>query len=240
MKKLLLISILIPSLSFASVKGIGEYFYGPDTSDNLACSFAEEKAKEDAILNFSGQTIDINTNETCSSEDIECSFLRETNLNTSGVINRVKNKQVKKYVEEGQKICLVEIEVDIQKVQKRTMLFLKDFNHVFRVDDEVKFFVIVNKPGKLIIFNFFDNKYHKLYEMKVDSVNVEFQVPQKQKMIVTLENGVLTNKEKLTFVYSELDLSTKKVYNEFEMNTFLKSIPIDKKDVRNRFVQIVR
>jgi hypothetical protein len=238
MKNLLLISLLVPSISFASVIGIGEYFYGPDTSDNLACSFAEEKAKESAIHNFSGQIIEVNTNETCLSE--ECSFLRETNANTTGTIKSVKNKKVNKYIESGQKVCFVEIEAEVVAVQNRTIFTLKEFNHIFRVNDEVNFSAFVNKPGKIVVFNFTENKYHKLYEKQVNTINSEFKIPSDKRIVAFLPDGVSTNKEKLTFVYLELDIPTKKVYNDFEMKKFLGNIPIEKKSVVNRFVQIVR
>jgi hypothetical protein len=238
MKKLLLISILLPSISFASVIGIGEYFYGPDTSDNLACSFAEEKAKENAIHNFSGQIIEINTNETCLSE--ECSFLRETNANTTGAVKNVKNKKVNKYVESGQKVCFVEIEAEVVAIQNRTIFSLKEFNHIFRVNDEVNFSAFANKPGKIIVFNFTENKYHKLYEKRIDTVNSEFKIPSDKRIVAFLPNNIMTNKEKLTFVYLELDIPIKKVYNGFEMKKFLSSIPVEQKSVVNRFVQIVR
>jgi len=238
MKKLLLISLFVPSISLASSIGIGEYFYGPDTSDNLACSFAEEKAKENAIQNFSGSIIEVNTNETCLSE--ECSFLRETNANTTGVIKSIKNKKVDKYVESGQKVCFVQIEANVIPVQNRTIFTLKDFNHIFRVNDEVIFSAFTNKPGKIVVFNFTENKYHKLYEQRIDTINTEIKIPSDKKMVAVLPNGVLTNKEKLTFVYLELDLPTKKVYNDFEMKKFLGNIPVEKKSVVNRFVQIVR
>ena len=48
MKKVLLLSLLVTN-AFA-VTGIGEYRYGPDTTENQACEFAEEKAKEDGLL----------------------------------------------------------------------------------------------------------------------------------------------------------------------------------------------
>ena len=56
MKKILLAS-LITTNTFA-ITGIGEYRYGPDTTENFACEMAEERAKEDAILKYSGELIE--------------------------------------------------------------------------------------------------------------------------------------------------------------------------------------
>jgi hypothetical protein len=38
--------------SAKEVIGIGEYRYGPDTPQNLACELAEERAKENALSKF--------------------------------------------------------------------------------------------------------------------------------------------------------------------------------------------
>lgn len=238
MKKLLLISILIPSISFASVKGIGEYFYGPDTSDNLACSFAEDKAKESAIQNYSGQLIESNIDEVCLTD--WCSYVKETNTNTTGIIKSILNKKVHKTVEEGQKVCTVEIDALVQQIQKNLVFDVKPFSNIVKENDEVIFFVIVNKPGKFLLFNYYEGNYHKLYELDNLMVNEQFIVPSKNKLYAVLPKDKLTSKEKLVFVYLTVDISVKKVYNDFEMKKFIGSVPVEKRSTINRFVQIVR
>ena len=51
-----LIAITLLTISGVSsakeVIGIGEYRYGPDTPQNLACELAEERAKENALSKF--------------------------------------------------------------------------------------------------------------------------------------------------------------------------------------------
>jgi len=36
----------------AWVSGSGEYYFGPETSESLACSAAEERSKLDSLKNF--------------------------------------------------------------------------------------------------------------------------------------------------------------------------------------------
>lgn len=238
MKKLLLISFLIPSISFASVKGIGEYFYGPDTSQNMACSFAEERAKENAIENFSGLFVESKTVEICSTD--ECSFFRETNNNVTGTIKNVINKKIHNSIEEGQKICIVEIEAVVEKKQNNVILHVKDFSAIIKENTEVNFSIIVNKPGKFILFNHYDQKYHKIYESKNDLINESFNIPKKNKMFAKLTNKQITSKEKLVFVYLTVDIPVKMLYNDFEMKIFLRSLPSNESFVVQRFIQIVR
>ena len=37
------------SLNVGAVTGVGEYRFGPDTTENLACEVAEDRAKQDAL-----------------------------------------------------------------------------------------------------------------------------------------------------------------------------------------------
>ncbi len=238
MKKILLISLLLPSISFASVKGIGEYFYGPDTSDNVACYIAEEKAKEDAVQNFVGQSIESRIDETCLTN--ECFFTRETSNSINGTIEKILDKKISKTTDFGQKICTVEILAQIKQYELNLSFEVKGFNSIFKENSEVNFYAITNTPGKILVFNHYLDSYHKIYESEVEIVDSEFSIPSKDKLYATLPKGKITSKEKLVFVFTTLDIKTKKVYNEFEMKNFIGNIPIKNRVVINRFVQIVR
>jgi hypothetical protein len=238
LKKLLLIGLLLPSISFASVKGVGEYFYGPDTAQNLACFFAEERAKENAIQNFSGTIIESTVTELCLTN--ECSFIRETNNNTTGVVRGIRSKITDIRTEEGQRVCTVEIDAVVEKIQKNLILSLDHFSPVIQNNTPVRFSMIANRPGKFVLFNYYDGNYHKIYELKNDIVNESFVVPTKDRIIAKVPDGMLTSKEKLVFIYTTLDISVKTSYNEFEMKTFLQNMPIQKSFIVNRFIQIVR
>jgi len=238
LKKLLLIGLLLPSISYASVKGVGEYFYGPDTAQNLACFFAEERAKENAIQNFSGTIIESTVTELCLTN--ECSFIRETSNNTTGVVRGIRSKITDIRTEEGQRVCTVEIDAVVEKIQKNLILSLDHFSPVIQNNTPVRFSMIANRPGKFVLFNYYDGNYHKIYELKNDIVNESFVVPTKDRIIAKVPDGMLTSKEKLVFIYTTLDISVKTSYNEFEMKTFLQNMPIQKSFIVNRFIQIVR
>jgi hypothetical protein len=235
---LLLVSLLTPVMAFASVKGVGEYHYGPDTAQNLACFFAEERAKENAIQNFSGSIIESTVSELCLTN--ECIFHRETNNNTTGVVRGIKSKMTDIRTEEGQRVCTVEIDAVVERLQKNIVFSLDHFSPVFSDNQIVQFSIIVNRPGKLVLFNYFDGNYHKIYESQNNVVNESFVVPAKDRMIAKVPEGLMTSKEKLVFVYTDVDISVNKLYNDFEMRTFLQSIPVQKRFVTHRFIQIVR
>ena len=101
----------------------------------------------------------------------------------------------------------------------------------------MSFEIIANKSGKLVLFNQYEGKYYKIYEKKNDFVNKSFTVDD---VVAVLPDSKLHSKEVLVFLYLELDKKVKDVYNEFEMKNFIGSIPVEKRDVIYRYVQIVR
>jgi hypothetical protein len=234
-KKLLLISLFTPTLTFASTKGIGEYFYGPDTSENMACTFAEEKAKENALQRYVGEIVESNLREVCVGEN--CEFLKETYNTVVGHIKKIKEKHVEKTVEEGRKVCTVIIDADVDILKNAVKMEVKNFEPTFIQNVEMSFDIMVNKPGKFVLFNQYDDKYYKIYERKNDVVDKSFQI---DNIMAVLPDGKLQSKEVLVFVYFELDKKVKDVYNEFEMKNFIGSIPVENRDVLYRYVQIVR
>ncbi len=59
-------------------------------------------------------------------------------------------------------------------------------------------------------------------------------------MIAKVPEGMKVSKEKMVFLFTELDTNTKSVYNDFEMDQFVRSLPITGKRIISRVAQIVR
>lgn len=235
---------LLPLMAFLlssahATTGTGEYFYGPDTAENIACKVAEDFARDDAIRNFLGEFVESNTTEQCFNE--ECIFLKETNNSSFGLIKKVNKKEVTKTVEEGKLICSVTIDVDIEKIQNDIVFHIRNENFALKIGSEIKFSGISNKKGNLYIFNSYMKKNYRLYHAKINEVDIEFTVPKPNEIIVAkLPDGVKISKEKLVFLFTELDLQTKSVYTDYEMQKMLEGIPITKRRTVNRLIQIVR
>ena len=56
------------SLNVGAVTGVGEYRFGPDVAENLACEVAEENAKQDALVRYNGQFVEAVIEENCLNE----------------------------------------------------------------------------------------------------------------------------------------------------------------------------
>ena len=62
------------------VQVIGEYYYGPNISDNQACEYAKENAKNNALRKVVEESVITSTRENCSdvNDKKECSFFEDT------------------------------------------------------------------------------------------------------------------------------------------------------------------
>lgn len=228
----------ILSNAFA-VQGIGEYFYGPDMAENIACQIADDYARTDAIRNFLGEEFQSSTNEACY--NVECFATRDTSTSVMGVIKKVNKKEILTTVEQGKHVCTVEIDATVERIQNDIHFDAWTEHTILRHNDPVQFFAITNKPGYLYVFNYHSKKYYRIISKKVDSVQTEFSILDKnQVMIAKVPDGSKVTKERMVFVFVELDKKPKLEYNDVEMDQFIRSLPIAGKRIVNRVVQIVR
>ena len=238
MRLLPLTLAFILSNAFA-VQGVGEYFYGPDMAENIACQIAEDDARTDAIRNFLGEEFESSTTEACY--NVECFTTRDSNSSVMGVIKKVNKKEIITSVQQGKSVCTVELDATVERIKNDIYFNAWTEQPTFKHGDEVQFFAVTNKPGYLYVFNYHSKKYHKILSKKITEVQTEFPILNKnQVMIAQVPDGTKVSKEKMVFIFTELDTNTKSVYNDFEMNQFVRSLPIANKRIVNRVVQIVR
>lgn len=222
-----------------AVQGVGEYFYGPDMAENIACQIAEDNARTDAIRNFLGEEFESSTNEVCY--NVECFATRDTTTSVMGIIKKVNKKEIVTSVEQGKRVCTVDIDATVERIQNDIYFNAWTEQPIFHHNDQVQFFAVTNKPGYLYVFNYHSKKYHKILSKKIDSVQTEFPILDKnQIMIAKIPDGMKVSKEKMVFIFVELDNKPKSVYNDVEMDQYIRSLPIAGKRIINRVVQIVR
>jgi len=219
--------------------GIGEYRYGPDTPQNLACLMAEDLAKENAITRFVGEEIESSTFERCNERD--CELQKDTTNDIKGYIKHIHTKQERKVELKGYTSCIVTIRADVEKLKNEIKLNLINDSFQFKTGEEIVFRGVVNKVGNLVIYNLYDNMYNKVYEEKITTINKEFVLPSsKNKIVARLPEDKLSSKEVLMFLFTENDFEFKNKLTELEMKSFLRNIPSEKKQIVNRYVYIMR
>ena len=237
MKKILLASLITTNV-FA-VTGIGEYRYGPDTTENLACELAEERAKDDAIIKYVGELIESQMSEECRRE--ECVFHRDTFSEFNGYIKSISKKDIQKQSFSGYSACIVTVEAEVSKVNN-SIVFNVDGKFDVRHEEEMTFKVVSNRVGKLGVFNYHGNRYYKIQEVKFASRQTEIMLPsdKTKKLVAMLPVGKAHSKELVTFLFSEKDVPFKNEYTTLEMKNLIASIPPKNRKVINRYVNIVR
>ena len=235
---------LLPLMAFIlssaqATTGTGEYFYGPDTSENIACQVAEDFARTDAIRNFLGEEFQSSVSEQCF--NTECFLAQETSSSIIGTIKKVNKKEVNKTTADGKMICTVTLDAEVEKLENDIFFNVWTEQSFFKHGDEVKYYAMTNKPGFITVFNYYDKKFNKILTKKVTNFKDEFPLLEKNHvMVAQVPKGKTVSNERLVFIFTELDTESKSVYTDYEMQKFLKTLPVTKRRVMYKVAQIVR
>ena len=222
-----------------TVIGIGDYRYGPDTSQVIACMMAEDMAKKDAIARYVGEQIESSTFETCSNES--CQVQKDSYNNLNGYVKKIYTKQEKKIELQGYTSCIVTIRAEVETLKNEIKFSLNDDVFRFMVGEDVIFRGVTNRIGNVVIYDLYDNNFVKVYQEKIATPNKEFMLPStKNRIVAKLPDDKLTSKEVLMFIFTENDYEFRNHYTELEMKTFIGSIPSHQRQVINRYVYIMR
>lgn len=221
-----------------SVSGTGEYRFGPETAENVACAIAEERAKENAIANFVGEYIEVQINEVC--KDQQCTQYRSMFNETSGVIQKILNKNLIIAPEKKYSVCIVDIEAHVQKVKNQIEFTVKGKNN-FRHGERFAVSAISNHIGHFAVFNLINDTYIPIYTGKILKANAEFSIPgNHQKMNAVLPANVHQSKELLVFLFSKNDLTFQQSYSILEFERLIKNLSFSDRRLINHSVNIVR
>jgi hypothetical protein len=240
MKKTVLFLCMFPIVAFARPTiGIGEYRYGPNTPQNVACQIAEERAKEDAINRFMGEHIESAVSENCKNGD--CELDRVTYSESQGTIRKIIAKSDKRVEETGYTSCVVTVNADVVHSVNTIKLSLEEKYFNLKEFEKVQFRGTVNKPGHITMFNFYGGNYHRLYHVNIASNAQDFVIPSsKHSITATLPKGVKQSKELVLFLFTETPVELREKYTENEMRILLSTLPFDKRKYVSRYVNIMR
>jgi len=231
--------LCVSSLAHAErVKGTGEYSFGPDTAENVACRLAEEKAKQNAIANFVGEMIESAQNENCKDE--KCTMLSTLYTEVSGKIKTVYKRDKQVYPNRDRQVCEVDLDVEVEKITS-TIKFHVDGKNSFKTGERFVFQAVSGLTGTVGVFNLVDKQYQLVYTDKVLEINKQIQIPStRYKMQAELPNGKSHSNELLVFLFTDKNLTFKNQYSTMEFDSLVKDIPFDSRKVINHHVSIER
>jgi len=220
------------------VSGTGEYSFGPDTAENVACRLAEEKAKQNAIANFVGELIESAQNENCKDE--KCTMLSTLYTEVSGEIKTIIKKDKQVYPDRNRQVCEVDIVADVHKITN-TIKFHVEGKNNFKQGERFVFRAVSGITGTVGVFNLVDKQYQLVYTDKVLEINKEVQIPsERYKMQAELLNGKSHSNELLVFLFTDKNLTFKSRYSTMEFESLIKDIPFSSRKVINHHVSIER
>ena len=219
------------------IRGEGEYRFGPDTAENVACRIAEDRAKQNAIQNFIGEYIEHQTNEVC--RDQTCTTFKSFFSETSGEIKRIVNKNSIVAPEKGYSVCIVEVDAEIVRV-KNSIKFTVKGESEFSHGDRFSLSAISNRSGKFAVYNLIDESYRLVYEGKITRTNSEFTIPKANKFQALLPVGRQQSKEMLVFVFTEKDLTFQPRYSKIEFEQMVNELSFTSRKLVNHPINIMR
>lgn len=240
MKKLL-IPLLVTSMFAHSkvVTGVGEYRYGPDTSEESACVISEQMAKEDAIAKVIGEEIGSVSFEQCDNEN--CVFQKNTIVDKKGYIKELLHNEKSINKQLGYSSCVTNIRADVQVDENPINFKLYNEDYRYTEGDEIILKGYIDRPGTILIYTYQNGIYSLVYGEKFAEYNYNFVLPSTQnRMVAILDDDKLTSKELMMVLFTSSHRDFKMKYNEAEMKTLLNSIPFDKRKVINNYIYIMK
>jgi hypothetical protein len=220
------------------VQGTGEYSFGPDTAENIACRLAEENAKQNAIKNFVGELIESAQNENCKDE--KCTMLSTLYTEVSGQIKTIYKRDKQVYPSRDRQVCEVDLDVEVEKITS-TIKFHVDGKNQLKVGERFVFQAVSGLTGTVGVFNLVDKQYQLVYTDKVLEINKQVQIPSaRYKMQAELPIGKSHSNELLVFLFTDKNLTFKSQYSTMEFDSLIKDIPFSNRKIVNHHVSIER
>ncbi|MBU3602566.1 DUF4384 domain-containing protein [Polynucleobacter sp. AM-25C3] len=176
----------------AWISGVGEYHFGPDTSEISACSAAEERAKLDALRKFYGESLAMDQTLSCRESSSLDSASDQCTMNQilwSQIGGEIKSSRIiKRDVLEipGSKVCRVEVVGDISSSRGKPDpgfdVGIKINQSVYRPGEKLTIDLNPNGPMYVAVFNWvpYYDKSKQIIRLFPNSHDAGFFINQKK------------------------------------------------------------
>jgi hypothetical protein len=221
--------------------GNGEWYFGPDVSENYACSKAEQLAKVDAIRNAIGESVFVQEFNQCVEikDEVKCANSNEMYSLTDSYITRVQksDRLVESYM--GRTVCTVKVKVRVTNERPNIDAYV-DGRFFYRAGENIKWTVKTNTPSKVYVFYVEGNKANMVWPTFVGTnhtVANELTLPTPgYKMTARASKNKLD--KSVMFVLTNKEPNFMREYELEDLNNKLLSIPIVDRRVIRRNIMI--
>lgn len=216
-----------------STTGIGEFSFGPDISENVACKKAEDKAKINAVTNILGEDVIAHASRQCKEDgcisDFDVWTLTDAHLKESKISER---KIIEK---QGTRICKVTLDAKVSSDRPYSDLHIES-KFSYKDGEQMNFKITSTQEGKLFIYHVEGTKATMVFpnEYQSNLLLKEISIPN-SKYSMTAQATKFD--ESLVFVLTRNDEKFLPKYEFSELNNKLLSISVkDRKIVRRNLV----
>ena len=264
MQCITLLSILLISncLHAEMAHGVGEYLYGPETSESKACELAQDKAKSVALISVMGESVSNEEQLYCKEtsgkkSDYDCEYnsvkwsLIEGDLKSPINVKRELDSKT------GFKSCKVSLDVEIIVPQRKPDpnfdVKAKTNQTVFRVGDDLNLEVESTMPAYFAVFNWLPYENNQVIFVPLTNSSEVFDSYVLKKDV----GGKFQFKQSFSATWSKAYKGDKKFYDEWvvvvvtkkpykwlssydldEFKTKLREIPNDERRIKRLGYQL--
>lgn len=261
------LAVLFGTCSQSSAESVvvqGEFLYGPEISEKVACEAAEQRAKEDAVRRVYGEILSAEDQFSCREsngkiDNRQCSFNRFAWTTIDGDIKAVKTIEPPTVTkQQGASKCQVTLEVNVLKPEQSSD---PNFNFgvqlsasVLKVGDSIGFEIEPSSPLYMAVFGWTPSESGKgqvvkLFPNVYDNdplVSSRFRLPSQKNsnqysFSVTWVEGVKRDflDEYLFFVSTKKPITWLSEYSFDGFKSQLREIPESQKRVHRKAYRVV-
>lgn len=236
---LLALSLTVSTAAAMEVSyGMGEQSMGRKYTKQQACVLAENKAIENALLNYSGRLFEANQETFCvdTKTHAYCNYVKEITMSTAGSIAAV----VDRIQRTDKDTCYVEVKAEVQKA--RQLAARVTSKRIYFPGDVIDVKITTGEPLYLYIFNLHKKGVDVLFPNQYNNNNLideKFEFPGKDiNVVASLDKNETLSNETLLFLFTKRrqDIDPRDV-NKDNFRDILKSIPnFDKRLIQHNFI----
>lgn len=231
------IALLTNTVSTAAT-GTGQWHYGPDTSENVACARAEQLAKADAVRSVIGEAIFIDEFSNCAEVrgEAKCRYENSIFSVTDSYIRKSRILERSVGTAHGKNVCTVEVDVRVTNDKPKVDANVNG-RFFYKEGESMSWDLKSSDPTKVYIYHIEGNKATMMWPTFVGTNNAvanELTVPTPGYKFKA-RAGKLS--ESLVFVFTNEKVNLMRNYELEDLNSKLLSIPIsDRRIVRRNLV----
>jgi hypothetical protein len=226
---------LITNTASTAATGTGQWYYGPDTSENVACARAEQLAKADAVRNVIGEAIFIDEFSNCAEVrgEPKCRYESSIFSVTDSYIRKSTITERTIGTSFNRNVCTVEVNVKVTNDKPKIDANVNG-RFFYKEGESMSWDLKTSDPTKVYIYHIEGNKATMMWPTYVGTNNAvanELTVPTPGYKFKA-RAGRLT--ESLVFVFTNEKINLMRNYELDDLNSKLLSIPIAERRIVRR------